>query len=56
MLGDRVELPEIVRALEGSEATYHRWRPQYGGIKADDVKRLKELKTLQSPTIHQAPN
>jgi len=26
-----------------SEATYHRWRTQYGGMKADDVKRLKEL-------------
>jgi putative transposase len=29
--------------LEVSEATYHRWRAQYGGMKADDVKRLKEL-------------
>jgi putative transposase len=26
-----------------SEATYHRWRAQYGGMKAEDVKRLKEL-------------
>ncbi|MGH3102424.1 MAG: transposase, partial [Thermoleophilia bacterium] len=23
--------------------TYHRWRAQYGGLKADDAKRLKEL-------------
>jgi putative transposase len=29
--------------LEIAEATYHRWRNQYGGMKADDVKRLKEL-------------
>jgi putative transposase len=29
--------------LEISEATYHRWRAQYGGLKADDVRRLKEL-------------
>jgi putative transposase len=28
-----------------SEATYHRWRAQYGSLKADDVKRLKELET-----------
>ena len=27
----------------GSEQTYHRWRNQYGGMKADDAKRLKEL-------------
>jgi putative transposase len=26
-----------------SEPTYHRWRTQYGGMKADDTKRLKEL-------------
>jgi hypothetical protein len=31
--------------LEISEATYHRWRAQYGGLKADDVKRLKELES-----------
>jgi hypothetical protein len=29
--------------LEVSEATYHRWRNQFGGMKAEDVKRLKEL-------------
>ena len=31
------------KVLEVSEATYHRWRAQFGGMKADDVKRLKEL-------------
>jgi len=34
---------EVARELGVSEATYHRWRNQYGGMKADDVKRLKEL-------------
>ena len=29
--------------MEVSEPTYHRWRAQYGGMKVDDVKRLKEL-------------
>jgi hypothetical protein len=38
-----MELPEVTKQLEVSEATYHRWRAQYGGMKADDVKRLKEL-------------
>jgi putative transposase len=41
------EVPEVAKTvaktLEISEATYHRWRAQYGGLKADDVKRLKEL-------------
>lgn len=29
--------------LDISEATFHRWRNQYGGMKADTMKRLKEL-------------
>jgi hypothetical protein len=38
-----MELPEGWKHLEVSEATYHRRRAQFGGMKADDVKRLKEL-------------
>jgi putative transposase len=34
---------EVARQLEVSENTYHRWRNQFGGMKADDAKRLKEL-------------
>ena len=33
----------MARHLEVSEATYHRWRNQYGGLKAVDAKRLKQL-------------
>jgi len=43
LLGEGRELPEVLKALEISEATYHRWRAQFGGMNADDVKRLKEL-------------
>ncbi len=43
LLSEGQELPEVFKHLEISEATYHRWRNQYGGMKADDVKRLKEL-------------
>ena len=43
LLGEGKPVPEVAKALEVSEATYHRWRNQYGGMKADDVKRLKEL-------------
>ena len=43
MLAEGKEIPEVAKALEVAEATYHRWRTQYGGMKADDVKRLKEL-------------
>ena len=43
MLGEGAELAEVCRHLQVSEATFHRWRNQYGGMKADDTKRLKEL-------------
>lgn len=48
LLGEGTELPEVCKSLEVSEATYHRWRAQYGGMKADDVKRLKELERENS--------
>ena len=34
---------EVCKHLEVTEATYYRWRNQYGGMKAEDAKRLKEL-------------
>ena len=33
----------VCKKLEISEATYHRWRNEYSGMKGDEVKRLKEL-------------
>ena len=39
--GQTVE--EISRHLEITESTWHRWKNQYGGMKANDAKRLKEL-------------
>jgi len=43
LLGEGVEVPVVAKRLEVSEQTLHRWRLQYGGLKADDAKRLKEL-------------
>jgi transposase-like protein len=34
---------EVLQALEVSEATLHRWRNQYGGMKSEEAKRLKQL-------------
>jgi len=34
---------QVCQSLEVSEATYHRWRNQFGGMKAEEAKRLKEL-------------
>jgi putative transposase len=43
LLGEGTSIEEACKALEVSPPTYHRWRNQYGGMKADDAKRLKEL-------------
>jgi len=43
MLAEQMSITEVAKQLGVSENTYHRWRNQYGGMKADDVKRLKEL-------------
>jgi putative transposase len=43
LLGEGKPLDEVVRHLEITESTWHRWRNQYGGMKADDAKKLKEL-------------
>jgi putative transposase len=36
---------DAVRAIAVTEVTYYRWRNEYGGLKGDQVKRLKELET-----------
>jgi len=43
LLGEGQTVDEVARHLEITESTWHRWRNQYGGMKADDAKRLKEL-------------
>ena len=43
LFGEGADIAAVARHLEVSEATYHRWRNQYGGLKADDAKRLKQL-------------
>lgn len=43
MLNAGQDLAVVLQALEVSEATYHRWQAQYGGMKAEEAKRLKEL-------------
>lgn len=37
------DIATLAKHLEVSEQTFHRGRAQYGGMKADDAKRLKEL-------------
>ena len=43
MLAGGKTIGEVCQALEISEPTLHRWRNQYGGMKAEEAKRLKKL-------------
>jgi len=43
LLNEGKDLAEVLRTLEISEATWNRWRNQYGGMKVEEAKRLKEL-------------
>jgi len=43
MLGAGQTIGQVVQHLGVSEQTYYRWRNQYGGMKASDAKRLKQL-------------
>lgn len=36
-------IAQVLQRLGVSEATFHRWRDQYGGMKAQEARRLKEL-------------
>jgi putative transposase len=43
MLAAGKTIGQLCQTLEISEQTFHRWRNQYGGMKAEEAKRLKEL-------------
>ena len=41
--GQGKTMAEAIRQIGVSEVTYYRWRREYGGMRADQLKRLKEL-------------
>lgn len=45
LLGHGKSVGESVKTIGVTETTYHRWRNEYGGLKLDQVKRLKELES-----------
>jgi putative transposase len=42
-LAQDLTIAQVCQRLAISEQTFHRWRNHYGGLKADEAKRLKEL-------------
>ena len=43
LLAQGLKVPEVSRRLEISDKTYYRWKKEYGGMRMDQAKRLKEL-------------
>jgi putative transposase len=43
LVGQGKSVAEAVRAIGVTEPTYYRWRTEFGGLKLDQVRRLKEL-------------
>jgi transposase-like protein len=48
LTGQGKSMVEAIRAIGVTEVTYYRWRAEYGGLKGDQVKRLKELEAENS--------
>ncbi len=43
-----MSIEEVMRQLGISDATYYKWRREYGGLRVDQAKRLKELEQENS--------
>ena len=48
LLVEGKDVADVCRELQVSEQTYYRWRNQFGGLKAEDAKRLKDLERENS--------
>jgi predicted secreted protein len=53
LTGQGKTVAEAVRTIAVTETTYFRWRAEYGGMKSDQVKRLKELE-LENTRLRRA--
>jgi putative transposase len=45
LISQGIPIADAVRSIGVTEVTYYRWRNEYGGLKCDQVKRLKDLET-----------
>src|ERR1051325_9947073 len=53
MTGQGTSMADAIRSIGVTEVTYYRWRSEYGGMKLDQVKRLKELE-IENTRLRQA--
>ena len=45
LIGQGTPVADAIRSIGVTEVTYYRWRQEHGGLRSDQVKRLKELET-----------
>jgi putative transposase len=45
LIAQGTPVSDAIRSIGVTEVTYYRWRQEYGGLKSDQVKRLKDLET-----------
>ncbi|GJD91923.1 IS3 family transposase ISMex5 [Methylobacterium hispanicum] len=43
LVGQGQSVGEAIRSIGVTEVTYYRWRKEYGGLKSDQVRRMKEM-------------
>jgi len=48
LLGRGMPVGQVLKKLDVTEQTYYRWRKQYGAMKSDELKRLRELESENS--------
>lgn len=48
LLSQGKPVAEVCRGLGVTDVTYYRWRKEYGGLRVDQAKRLKELEQENS--------
>ena len=53
LTGQGKSIAEAVKTIAVTETTYFRWRAEYGGLKSDQVKRLKDLE-LENARLRRA--
>ena len=53
MTSQGTTLADAVRSIGVTEVTYYRWRQEYGGLKSDQVRRMKELE-LENQRLRKA--
>ncbi len=52
LVAEGSSISEAVRQIEVTEQTYYRWRNEYGGMRTDQAKRLKELEQENARLKH----